>query len=75
MTYYSDIIELLQKLVLENKYIVTIDVILQNLNLPNYKLHYVINALKKGIEQNQIEMIINPDCKNKYYGHQYKLIL
>ena len=39
-----------------------------------YKLIYYIDAIKRGIEDNIIIQIKNPQCKNLYKGHYYKII-
>ena len=41
----------------------------------NYDEQYVIKALIRGIKDNKLEKIESSTSKNKYKGHQYKLII
>ena len=49
------------------------DEIMVKLGVSKHKLIYVICALKKGIYDKKIRMIINPNIKLKYKGHLYSV--
>lgn len=66
-TYYDRIMSCLSSS--EEK---EIDDIMIELNIPENKLGYVIDAIKKGIINGTIIPIINYNCKNLYKGHYYK---
>ena len=53
---------------------VSIDFLFEVLNIPDSKMIYVIEALKKGIQQNKIKQIFQENVKNKYYGHLFCLV-
>ena len=65
MTYLDKILEILT---FEP---ISIDDIIQQMKVPSYKLTYVIDALKKGIQKDLIQQIKVENVKNKYYGHKY----
>lgn len=48
--------------------------IMERGGIPESKKVYVIDAIKKGIEKGKIEMIVNPETKNKFYGNFFKLV-
>ena len=68
MTYLQKILSVLSESP------VTIDFLFEALDIPNSKMTYVIEALKKGMQQNKIKQILQENIKNKYYGHLYCLI-
>jgi hypothetical protein len=67
MTYLDRILEVL------TDELVTIDDIMRNINTHVDKTTYVIAAIKKGIANDLIRMVVNPNVKNKYKGHLYSL--
>ena len=54
--------------------LVTIDDIIIGVGAGKCKMTYIIDALKKGISNEQIRMVVNPNVKNKYQGHLYAKI-
>ncbi|MDE2105863.1 MAG: hypothetical protein KGL39_52055 [Patescibacteria group bacterium] len=64
-TYYDRVLPLLTE---EPK---TIETLLEELQLPDYKKTYVVAALKKAIEKGKATKIVNPDEKRQYMGHTY----
>lgn len=79
MSYKTKILEILTK---NKDQEMTIDEIISEMTIyskyaisPMSKSTYVIDALKKLIQEDKVEMIITPDNKRKYLGNKYKLIL
>lgn len=66
-TYYEQILEILP---VEKE--ISIEDIINILNIPDYKKTYVIDGIKKGLKNNKIIMIKNPNEKRLYIGHLYK---
>ena len=71
MTYLDNILDIL---VQDSDKRLNVPQILKALGKPDYKMVYVIFALKKGIAQNLIKKIENPDAKNMYKDHFYSLV-
>jgi hypothetical protein len=67
-SYYNNVIDNLS-----NKNPIDIETLMQKMNIHSSKLTYIIDAIKKGINENTILKISNPTEKRLYLGHSYIL--
>ncbi len=67
MTYLKLILEIL------SDELITINEIIKRINVNKCKMTYIISALKKGICEEKLRMVMNPNVKLKYQGHLYSL--
>ena len=70
MTYLDKIIEILSDGTIRNT-----SQIMEELNVPGYKLTYVITALKMGINNGIIIKHENENSKTKYKDHNYSIVI
>ncbi len=67
-SYYNNVIDNLS-----NKNPIDIETLMQKMNIHSSKLTYIIDAIRKGINENTILKISNPTEKRLYLGHSYIL--
>ncbi len=67
MTYYTNILKVLQE------YPISFEEIMNRLMIHDDKKTYVIDALKKGIQNGTIVQYKNPNEKRLFIGHTYSL--
>ena len=47
---------------------------MSNNDIPDYKITYLVRALKKGMRKKTIKKHTNPRARNQYKDHSYSLI-